>query len=174
VILAEDEASLYLQATTRAVWAPKGQTPVTRVHPGREMTHFYGVLNLQTGQEIARCADALNAGATAAYLKEILAAIPDQPILLLGDRGPCHSGPPLRELLAANPRLETLALPVASPDLNPQEHVWKAARQAALHNHAIPHRAGLTERFEGYLNCSVFPSSLLDHYGFNPISPMFK
>lgn len=165
---------MYLQATTRAVWAPRGQTPVVRVHPGRAMAHFYGALNLQTGQEIARRADVLNAAATAAYLKEILAAIPEKPILLLWDRGPCHSGPPIRELLAANPRMETLALPVASPELNPQEHVWKAARQAVSHNHNIPQLAGLTERFEGYLNRSTFPSSLLDHYGFNAISPMFK
>ena len=27
VILAEDEAALYLQATTMAAWAPPGQTP---------------------------------------------------------------------------------------------------------------------------------------------------
>ena len=32
---AEDEASLYLQATVSRVWAPKGQTPVVRAHPGR-------------------------------------------------------------------------------------------------------------------------------------------
>jgi hypothetical protein len=31
VILAEDEASLYLQATTQQVWAPRGLTPVVRV-----------------------------------------------------------------------------------------------------------------------------------------------
>ena len=48
----EDEASLYLQATTQAVWAPRGQTPVVRVHPGREKMSFYGTLNLQTGQGI--------------------------------------------------------------------------------------------------------------------------
>jgi hypothetical protein len=31
LILAEDEASLYLQATTTAVWAARGQTPMVRV-----------------------------------------------------------------------------------------------------------------------------------------------
>jgi hypothetical protein len=40
---------MYLQATTTAVWAPKGQTPVVRVHPGREKVNFYGTLNLHTG-----------------------------------------------------------------------------------------------------------------------------
>lgn len=54
VILAEDEASVYLQATTCAVWAPKGRTPVVKVHPGRDLTHFYGTLNLLTGEEVAQ------------------------------------------------------------------------------------------------------------------------
>jgi hypothetical protein len=53
VILAEDEATLYLQATTAAVWAPYGQTPIARVHPNRDKVSFYGTLNLQTGQEVA-------------------------------------------------------------------------------------------------------------------------
>ena len=46
MFLAEDEASLYLQATTTAVWAPRGQTPVIRVHPGRGKVNFYGTLIL--------------------------------------------------------------------------------------------------------------------------------
>ena len=31
-------------------------------------------------------------------------------------------------VLAANPRLEIVQFPVAAPELNPQEHVWKATR----------------------------------------------
>lgn len=53
MILVEDEASLYLQATTMATWAPRGQTPVVRSHPGREKVNFYGTLNPRTGDEIA-------------------------------------------------------------------------------------------------------------------------
>ncbi len=52
VILAEDEASLYLQATTTAVWAPLGQTPTVRAHPGRDKVNFYGTLNWRTNLEI--------------------------------------------------------------------------------------------------------------------------
>jgi hypothetical protein len=52
VIMLQGEASIYLQATTTAVWAPRGQTPLVRVHPGREKGNFYGALNLHTGQEM--------------------------------------------------------------------------------------------------------------------------
>ena len=39
VILAGDEASLYLQASLMRVWAPVGQTPVVPAAPGRDNTH---------------------------------------------------------------------------------------------------------------------------------------
>jgi hypothetical protein len=81
--LAEDEAGLYLQATITAVWAPLGQTPVVRAHPGREKVNFYGTLNLLTGEEIAMRASVLNGETTAQHIEQILAALPGVPILLL-------------------------------------------------------------------------------------------
>ena len=53
VWIAEDEASLYLQATTCDVFAPQGQTPIVRADPGRAKTNFYGALNLLNGTETA-------------------------------------------------------------------------------------------------------------------------
>jgi hypothetical protein len=66
VILAEDEASLYLQATLRRVWAPRGQPPVVPADPGRAKTSFYGTLNLRTGAELVLQAEHMNAQTTAA------------------------------------------------------------------------------------------------------------
>jgi len=174
VILAEDEASLYLQATTTAVWAPRGQTPVVRSHPGREKVNFYGTLNLHTGQELVMQSEKMNAETTMEHLQQILDAVPNAPILLLWDRAPWHSGEPIRELLAANPRLEIMYLPTAAPDFNPQEHVWKATRRAVSHNHLIPRIPELADKFERHLKANTFESSFLDRYGYNAIYPMFK
>ena len=174
MILAEDEASLYLQATMMAVWAPCGQTPVMRAHPGREKASFYGTLNLCTGEEIVTQAETMNAEATAKHLEQILETLPDVPILLLWDRAPWHSGPPIRALLESNPHLEVMPFPVATPELNPQEHVWKATRRAVSHNHAIPRLPDLVEQFQRHLTSHTFDSSFLDRYGFNAICPMFK
>jgi transposase len=173
VILAEDEARLYLQPTTTAVWAPKGQTPVVRSDPGRSKTNFYGTRNLHSGAEIVTRAAVMNGEATALHLEAILKAIPDRPILLLWDRAPWHRGPAIRALLAANPRLEIMVLPVAAPEVNPQEHVWKATRRAVSHNHRCRELTTLADRFEAYLTSHTFASSLLDCYGFNAIRPIF-
>lgn len=173
-ILAEDEMALYLQATLTRVWAPIGQSPVVRADPSRAKLNFYGTLDLQTGKVIATQAPVMNAAATAQHLELLLAAFPDRPILLLWDRAPWHRGPAIRAILQANPRLEILQFPVAAPDLNPQEHVWKAARSAVSHNHDHSQLSTLVDQFDAYLNQQTFTCSLLDLYGFNSVRPMFN
>lgn len=65
VILAADEASLYLQASLMRVWAPKGQTPVVRTATNRDNTHFYGALDLATGAQVSLRSDLMNAEVSA-------------------------------------------------------------------------------------------------------------
>lgn len=160
-----DEASLYLQATTMAVWGPRGQPRTVRCDPGRAKTSFYGTLDLKTGHVVVTQAETLNGEATAAHLEAILAAYPRQPILLLWDRAPWHRGTEIRAVLEAHPRLEIVAFPTAAPDLNPQEQVWKATRRAVSHNHTVRQLPDLADRFKAYLTATTFPSSFLDRYG---------
>ncbi len=173
VFLAEDEAGLYLQATTCYVWSPIGHTPIVRADPGRAKTHFYGSLNLKTGQEIAMRSDNMNAEASAQHLEMLLEANPDVPIILFWDRAPWHRGKPIDKVLEENPRLEIIFFPTASPDLNPQEHVWKTVRKAVSHNHLEARLSELADRFLNKLNTSTFKSSFLDKYGYTAICPMF-
>jgi transposase len=172
--LAEDEAGLYLQATTCYVWSPTGQTPIVRADPGRAMTHFYGSLNLQTGQEIAMRSEIMNAEVSAQHLEMLLEANPDVPILLFWDRAPWHRGKPIDKVLEENPRLEIIFFPTATPDLNPQEHIWKAVRKEVSHNHLEARLPDLATLFLSELNSGTFESSFLDKYGYNAICPMFN
>lgn len=174
MVLTEDEASLYLQLTTMALWAPRGHTPVVRAHPGREKVNFYGTLNLHTGQEIIMQSSDMNADRSAQHLEQLLDANPDVPILLLWDRAPWHRGQPIRDVLEANPRLEIIYFPVAAPELNPQEHVWKAVRRAVSHNHMIPRLPELANRFQQHLVSNTFDSAFLERYGYNTICAMFN
>jgi transposase len=165
---------LYLQATLQVVWAARGQTPLVKLHPGRESTHFYGALNLLTGQDIAMRSSIMNAETSALFLEKILLAYPDDPILLLWDRAPWHRGPQIEAILAANPHLEIIYFPPGAPDLNPQEHVWKATRQAVSHNHASKKLAKLADDFEDHLTTTTFPSSLLDKHAYSYLCMLFK
>ena len=59
----------------------------------------------------------MNAGATVLSLLSLLVSFLTQPILMLWDRAPWHRGKPIKQLLAAHPRLEIIYLPTAAPDL---------------------------------------------------------
>ncbi len=155
------------------VWAPCGQTPVVLVDAQRDKVSFYGTLNLSTGRETVTEATKMNTHHTAEHLEQILAAYPQSPILLLWDRAPWHRGEAVRNVMDANPRLEVMYFPAAAPDLNPQEHVWKATRRAASHNHALRRLPELADRFRKHLAEHTFTISMLDRYGFNAICPMF-
>ena len=174
ILLSGDEASAYLQATLMRVWAKKGQTPVVRVSASRDNTHFYGALNLATGKETLLRSDRMNSEASALFLQKLLDAYPNLPLLLLWDRAPWHKGEAVQAVLEANPRLEIMWFPPGCPELNPQEHVWKAAREAVGHNHQCATLAVLAEEFETYLKTAEFPCSLLEQHNFHEVCLMSK
>ena len=144
-----------------------------RADPGRAKTNFYGTLNLQTGQELAMRSDVMNAEVSAQHLEILLEANPKGPIILFWDRAPWHRGNSIDKVLEENPRLEIIFFPTASPDLNPQEHVWKAVRKQVSHNHLEARLPQLADRFLNTLNANTFKSTFLDKYGYSAICSMF-
>jgi len=156
------------------VWAPTGQTPVIKVAANRDNTHFYAALNLQTGEEVLLRSDLMRADVSVLFLQRLLQTYPSQPILLLWDRAPWHKGEAIRALLAANPRLEIVWFPPGCPELNPQEHVWKAVREAVSHNHTWAKLPQLAQAFEQHLTGTRFPCSLLDKHGYHDLCDRFK
>ena len=117
--------------------------------------------------------DLMNAEVSAQYLEMILEKNPEVPIILFWDRAPWHRGNPIKKVLEQHPRLEIIFFPTASPDLNPQEHVWKAVRKLVSHNHLEARLPQLAERFLNKLNSSIFKDTFLDRYGYTSICPLF-
>jgi len=151
-----DEMSVYLQATTKRVWFPSGQRPIVRVSPQRDCQHWYGALCLETGQEVALSVPGLDSLTTIHFLSHLLTVFPTQPILLFLDRAPWHRGEAIRTFLVAHPRLQLIYFPPACPQLNPQEHVWKATRQTVTHNHGFPTLAELRAACAHFLDTTLF------------------
>lgn len=143
-------------------------------HPGRENTHFYGVLTLHTGEEIVLRSPKMNTEVSAFFLQKLLLAYPDKPLLLLWNRAPWHRRPQIRQLLVDHPRLHIEFFPTAAPDLNPQEHVWKETRCKVSYNHTETKLNTLADRFQTHLETHIFPCSLLDQHDYHTIYMMFK
>jgi len=151
-----DEMSLYLQATTSRVWSPIGQRPSVAMSPQRDCQHWYGALCLNNGHEVALSVPKLDTQTTLHFLAHLLTAFPTQPILLFLDRAPWHRGDVMRAFLLKHPRLQLIYFPPACPHLNPQEHVWKAARQAVSHNHTFLTLSALRAAFAHFWDNTLF------------------
>jgi transposase len=159
-----DEMSLYLQATSRRVWYPVGQRPIVRISPQRDCQHWYGALALNSGQEVALSVPTLDSQTTIHFLTHLLTVFPTQPILLFLDRAPWHRGLAIRAFIADHPRLQLIYFPPACPQLYPQEHVWKAARQAVSHNHSFPTLSALCHAFATFLDTTFFHFRWLEKF----------
>ena len=164
VILALDQMSLYFQATLTRVWARRGQTPTIRIAPQRDHVHFYGALNVITGQEIALTLPKQSAEMTCHFLSHVQACYPGRAILLLWDRAKWHKGATIRTFLSQNPCIQTLHFPPASPQLNPQEHVWERTRDAVSHNHTRKDFPALVQAFRQHLENTLFQFEWIERY----------
>lgn len=163
VILALDQMSVYLQATLTRVWSPIGQPPQIFITPERDHLHFYGALDVLTGREFALALPHMDADHTLCFIQHLLACLPQRPILFLLDRAPWHKGV-VRHFIEAHPDLDLLSFPPGSPHLNPQEHVWKLARQDVGHLHRFCDLSPLRQAFLHFLEHASFRFDWLENF----------
>lgn len=134
MVLVEDECRIEREAGTTAVWYPKGKTITIRVDQKKEAVSFYGALNVKTGQCHFLATDGKqNSEVTVKFLKALEERYQGKKALLIWDSAPSHFKE-VKTYLRGNKKwqLELLPLPPYSPELNPQEHVWRQGRSSSL------------------------------------------
>lgn len=172
VILCEDEMVLTSRTTIQKVWLPKGQyPPVIETNNTRKRKNFYGFLNLKTGTEHAFMTDKQNMGITAEVLTEVRNLYSNDKLVIVWDNCGWHRGSTVTEWIEQDGNTETIHFPPYTPDLNPQEHVWKAGRRAATHNHFIGERLEeIAEQFKAHIETQNFTYELLGLRAGQPIT----
>lgn len=162
VILCEDEMVLTNATTTQKIWLPKGEyPPVLEVNTTKKRQSFYGFLNLKTGQQHTFVTDWQNMYITADILTEVRVVYPTQKLVLIWDNAGWHRGSQVTDWIEQDGNTETIHFPPYTPDLNPQEHVWKAGRAAITHNQHITNLTETAEQFRDYLTTRTFAYELL-------------
>jgi transposase len=161
VIFVEDEMHLSNQTTIQKIWLPKGEYPRIEVARKREARSIYGFLNVKTGTEHAFKTKWQNMYVTAEILPKMRKLYPKKKILLLWDQAGWHKGSEAQKIIKKDKNIETLYFPTATPEENPQEHVWKTGRSHISHNTCMQDIDKTTDEFVEYLNTTRFPYELL-------------
>ncbi len=176
IILAEDEVILSTQTTVQKVWLPTNQFPKVESTTQRKNKSVYGFLNLKTGKEHAVSFERQNMFNTTKALHHIRRIYPKndnkrnkikgKKILLLWDNPGWHRGSKVTEYIQKDGRIETIYFPTYAPEENPQEHVWKKAKEHVVGNKFIENINTATKEFLIYLTTTNFPYKLLGFSSF--------
>ena len=162
VILCEDEMVLTSATTIQRVWLPRGTyPPVTETNSTRKRKSFYGFLSLKTGTQHTFLTDYQNMFVTAEILTQVRELYPTQKLVLVWDNCGWHRGSKVSEWIQGDGNTEALYFPPYTPDLNPQEHVWKEGRKHTTHNRHITKIEEAAKEFKDYLEQHIFRYELL-------------
>lgn len=157
VVLCEDEMVLTSATTLQKIWLPKrAYPPVIETNATRKRKSIYGFFNLKTGQQHAFMADWQNMYLTVEVLDKLRQTYPTQELLIVWDNCGWHRGSEVMKWIRRDKRTKTLHFPPYTPDLNPQEHVWKAGRKATTHNQHITDIEQTIKDFMNYITSRTF------------------
>jgi transposase len=120
-----DEAGIRSDYHAGTTWAPAGQTPVVKATGAR---HSVNMISAVSAQGLLRFSVFTGSCTTAVFVdfcKKLLADT-DGPVYLIVDGHPTHKAKATEEFVASTGgRLKLFVLPAYSPQLNPDEWVWK-------------------------------------------------
>lgn len=162
VVFVGDEMVLSTQTTSQKVWLPANEYPKVDVSNKRANRSVYGFLNIASGVEHAFKTEYQNGITTCAVLDKLCALYLDKNIVIVWDNASWHRSEEVRKWLGVTKhKIKLMAFPTYSPELNPQEHVWKAGRSSVTHNQFIENIDTATDAFVDHLNKTIYPYQFL-------------
>jgi transposase len=124
-ILFADEASVRTDFHAGTTWAPIGQTPVVRATGERKAIKMVSAISPRGLLRFQIHEGSMNAKRFIVFLKALLKDL-DRPIFLVVDGSSVHKAKIVKAFVESTEgRLQLVFLPPYSPDLNPDEWVWK-------------------------------------------------
>lgn len=136
-----DEASVRSDYHGGTTWGEVGHTPVVSTTGARYSVNMISAVSPQGKFHFMIAEGNVDAEVFIEYCGRLLHDHPDQPIFLVVDGHPSHKAKKTKEWVAStNGRLQLFYLPGYSPQLNPDEWVWKNVKHDRIG------RAGITSR----------------------------
>ena len=163
MILFEDEVILTKTPPLRACWALEGHQACVPITGDRDRRILYGVLGVKQGSLLLHDSSIWDSEEFGVFLRKIKAKWRGWRIMLFLDRASQHKAK-ASQSLARELGIEIRWLPVACPELNPVDHLWRHLKGEVLANEPEPDLDASLERCHEYL-LSLKPSQRLRKAG---------
>jgi len=156
VVLVEDESRIEFKARENRIWAAKGNYPKVEYTGEKTGRCFYGASNIFTKEHIVHEAYWMTSIETVEFLKKVKAHYQKRlkkkrKVLMIWDGAPIHRGEVKNFLKENHGWLELMYFPAYSPELNPQEWMWKDAKGEIAMNHEEKFFEELVYKFYRFL-----------------------
>lgn len=123
-----DEAGIRTDYHSGTTWAPVGQTPIVRGTGDRKSVNMISAVSPRGELHFSFLSGNLNSEMFINYLKMLMHDIPEPIFLIVDGYGPHKSKETLDFVKSTEGRLNLFFLPPYSPELNPDEWVWKSIK----------------------------------------------
>ena len=120
-----DEAGIRSDHHAGTTWAPAGQTPVVKITGARFRVNMISAVTARGALRFAVSGGTTTAGSFTEFCKRLVHDTPG-PVYLIVDGHPAHRSRTVKDYAASTAgKLTLFYLPGYSPELNPDEWVWK-------------------------------------------------
>jgi transposase len=146
-----DEAGIRSDYHAGTTWAPVGQTPVVKATGARHSVNMISAVTATGTLRFGVFTGTFTAATFIDFAKKLLADT-DGPVYLVVDGHPTHQAKATKEFLAStNGRLKLFTLPAYSPQLNPDEWVWKNVKHDRIGRASVTSAEDLKSKAIGAL-----------------------
>lgn len=165
MVLVEDETRVQREANAKRMWYPRGQQPEIRIEQKKQAKSYYGALNVKSGKCHLREFDRQISANTVKFLEGLEKTYKGKRVLLFWDGAPWHRGEVKNYLKRKGKQwwIQIEYFPPYWPKLNPQEKVWKEAKENTCHNSEIDFEDKLLN-FWKFVTKTKFTSNFLQKY----------
>lgn len=138
ILLFEDEMSANTAPHKGYGWTFNESLVVKAAQSKKRRTNCFGAVNPVDGKEILMTSKVARATAFVKFLGKINEVYKDaEEIWMHLDNSQVHKAEIVKNFLRKNKRIKLKPLPPYSPDMNPQENMWRYSRYKVLNNHSF-------------------------------------
>jgi transposase len=140
-----DESGVRTDHHAGTTWAPVGQTPVVEVSGERNRVNMISAVSPGGALKFEVFFGGCNSAVVVAFLKKLMHDAPG-PVFLILDNLSAHKTNIVKDYVASlDGRLKLFFLPAYSPELNPDEWVWKNVKHDQIKRTGIQRGSELFE-----------------------------
>lgn len=146
-----DEAGIRSDHHAGTTWAPVGQTPVVKVTGARFSVNMISAVTAKGALRFAVFEGTTTATSFITFCKRLVLDAPG-PVYLIVDGHPCHRAKIVQEYVdSTGGKLKLFRLPGYSPELNPDEWVWKNVKNDRIAKAGVTSKDDLKAKAVGAL-----------------------